>query len=169
MEWNLLSTDGRLRRRHYLVCMLALGCASAAIQAFAEAILAQPLATIATFVLSPPLCIAGYRVSVRRAHDMGWSSAIVIATFAAIAASVLAFASVPVIMSGPKDWWALKAIEAGLYLLLLSFLLALIMAVTPKDPRGANQWGDDPRRDLAATPRTSADHSASKTSPSMEE
>lgn len=139
---DIFSTDGRLRRIHYFGWLCAMAFAMLVIDMIASAIFEMGTDMLVSTVASLPLYVAGYCLSIRRAHDMGRGRVFVAwmyGTFGGGLILTLAGAWSSMTDGDAPD----QLVGMGVLLLIASLVLnGMLTFGSPKDP---NPWGSDPR------------------------
>jgi uncharacterized membrane protein YhaH (DUF805 family) len=139
---KIFSTDGRMRRTHYFGWMFAMGFAMLVLDLIASVIFETGTELLVSTVASLPLYVAGYCLSLRRAHDMGRGRVFVASIYGTFAAGL--------ILTLTGEWSSMtdgdapdQIVGVGVLLLIASLVLSGMLSFgAPKDP---NTWGPDPR------------------------
>jgi uncharacterized membrane protein YhaH (DUF805 family) len=141
MDWDIFTTEGRIRRTHYAIYLVVIGVVASLAGALADLVGdgASLLVLVTAFVGQ---AWSSYCVMVRRAHDAGRSAGFVV--WAAVIGAIggcLGILAVILIAAG--DASATITMIGAVILLLISIGMTAALFFWPPD--GDNEWGVDPR------------------------
>ena len=142
MDWDIFSTEGRIRRWHYVAYIFAISVASGIIQIISELLFNKMMASIVIMIFTLFSCWPSYCIAVRRAHDCGHGDSFVIWMYVLLfVGAVLLGLGIP--MTVLRVTASMATISLAFTLLLGSTGMALFLLFA--GPDGPNEWGSDPR------------------------
>lgn len=143
MDWQIFTTEGRITRTHYAIYVASIWAASFVVEILSNLLMSGLVGRAGLYlILSIPVWAAGYCVSVRRAHDAGYSAWFVVSLslLQVVGLMTILVFGLGYVMGSQG---ALVPIMAGFGMVFASLIMTLVLALGRPDEE--NDWGPDPR------------------------
>lgn len=143
MDWHIFTTEGRVSRTHYAAYVGILWAASFVVEILSNLMMSGMIGRITLYLLlSIPVWAAGYCVSVRRAHDAGYSAwfVVTLSILQVVGLMMILFFGLGYVLGSQGGF---VPIMAGFGMVFASLIMTLVLALGRPDEE--NDWGPDPR------------------------